>query len=135
MQRLPFPFPGDRFPHNLGAAVQRTVADRIKPARMVAHTEDGSWLVADGVNDPNVEGACIIAALVHLVVDDPTIGELTTLEPGTHAWRDGRGDAWHERRVGYRQTQRRPLSANVPSRGRHSGLDLALRGNEPARRR
>jgi hypothetical protein len=94
VERLPFPFPGDRFPHNLGAAVQRTVADRIEPARTVAHTEDGSWLVGDDVNDPNTEGACIIAALVHLVDDDPTIGELATLEPGTQAWRAHPGDAW-----------------------------------------
>lgn len=52
-ERLPFPFPKDTFPRELGAVVQRTVLDGREPAREVVHTSDGLWLVSDGVSDPN----------------------------------------------------------------------------------
>jgi hypothetical protein len=56
-QHLPFPFEGGVFPEKLGAVVQRTVLDGHEPAREVVHADDGSWLVGDGVNDPNPPGA------------------------------------------------------------------------------
>nr|BFE60963.1 hypothetical protein GCM10020063_054890 [Dactylosporangium thailandense] len=71
-QHVPFPFPGGRFPAELGATVQRTVADGELPALTVIHTADNSWIVLDGVNDPNLDGACVIDAMIHLVEDDPS---------------------------------------------------------------
>jgi hypothetical protein len=91
---LPFPFPGDRFPSNLGAVVQRTVVDGKEPARQVVHDADGSWLVGDGLNDPNVQGACTVIALVQLTVRDPSLGKLATLEPGHLAWRSSTDLPW-----------------------------------------
>jgi hypothetical protein len=58
-QHMPFPFPDGRFPDSLGAVVQRTVLSGDFPAREVVHTPDGSWLLGDGVNDPNQPGASI----------------------------------------------------------------------------
>lgn len=62
-QRLPFPFDGDEFPAALGAIIQRTVLDGSEPAREVIHTPDGSWLVGDGINDPNQPGASVATHL------------------------------------------------------------------------
>jgi len=50
---LRFPFDGSVVPATLGAVVQRTVLDGTEPAREVVHAADGSWLVGDGVSDPN----------------------------------------------------------------------------------
>jgi hypothetical protein len=54
---VPFPFPDSPFPPQLGAVVQRTVADGVLPALTVIHTADNSWIVLDGVNDPNADDA------------------------------------------------------------------------------
>ncbi|WP_327002690.1 hypothetical protein OHA72_47555 [Dactylosporangium sp. NBC_01737] len=77
-----FPFPGGRFPHQLGAVVQRTVSTGAEPAREVVHTDDNSWLVGDGVNDPNQPGAVLIDSMSHLADDDPSIAELADMPPG-----------------------------------------------------
>jgi hypothetical protein len=92
--QLPFPYPGNRFPDNLGAVAQRTVVNGTEPARNVVHAADGAWLVGDGVNDPNIAGSCLVVALVHLVQDDPSIGQLATLQPGNQAWRDSVRQPW-----------------------------------------
>jgi hypothetical protein len=91
---LPFPYAGNRFPDNLGAVAQRTVVNGTEPVRNVVHDADGSWLVGDGVNDPNLPGSCLVVALVHLVQDDPSIGQLATMQPGNQAWRDSAWHAW-----------------------------------------
>jgi hypothetical protein len=93
-QHLPFPFPGGRFPLELGAVVQRTVLDGIEPAREVIHTADGSWLVGDGVNDPNLDGACVVTGFRHVVDDDPTVEQLASIEPGHLAWRRSTESPW-----------------------------------------
>jgi hypothetical protein len=49
---LPFPFPDDVFPEQLGAVIQRTVLTGEEPGRLVIHTEGNGWLVGDGINDP-----------------------------------------------------------------------------------
>ena len=89
-----FPFPGDRFPEKLGAVVQRTVLDGREPARVVIHDSDGDWLVGDGINDPNLSGACVMACL-HCICDaDPSITSLATLPVGYQAHRPGAGEPW-----------------------------------------
>ena len=50
---LAFPFPGDKFPPNLGAVVAGSVLSGERPALEVVHAPDGSWAVGDGVSDPN----------------------------------------------------------------------------------
>lgn len=96
-RHLPFPFEDARFPASLGAVVQRTVLDGAEPARTVIHTDEGSWLVGDGVNDPNLPGAVAVVGMVHVVDQDPTLDELATLPPGHIAERDSLEDVWHVR--------------------------------------
>jgi len=91
---LPFPFPDGRFPRELGAVVQRTVSDGELPALTVIHTPDNSWIVLDGVNDPNLDGACIVDALVHLVEDDPSLAVTARLPIGHRADREHAADRW-----------------------------------------
>ena len=89
-----FPFPADRFPAELGAVVQRTVADGLLPARYVAHTVDNAWMVGDEVNDPNVTGASVAMHIRHVVDRDPSLEQLATLPPGFQARRRSDRDPW-----------------------------------------
>lgn len=93
-RRVPFPFPEGLFPSQLGVVVQRTVADGDEPAREVIHTEDNSWLVGDGIWDPNLPGAATVLHMHHLLEADPTLYELASLPLGHVATRDGRQGAW-----------------------------------------
>src|SRR5438874_11904615 len=93
-RHLPFPFPGKRFPNNLGAVVMLTVLDGHLPALYVIHTPDNEWAVSDGINDPNVEGASMATHLRHVVDRDPTLEELATLPCGFEANRDEAGEKW-----------------------------------------
>ena len=63
---LPFPYPEDEFPAELGAVVQLTVLRGEEPAREVVHAQDGSWLLGDRVNDPNVPGASVEIGRAHV---------------------------------------------------------------------
>jgi hypothetical protein len=72
-RHLPFPFPDGRFPPQLATVVQVTVADGVEPAREVIHSEDNSWLVGDGINDPNPDGAATVLHMHHLLQVDPTL--------------------------------------------------------------
>lgn len=92
-----FPFVDARFPASLGAVVQRTVLEGTEPARAVIHSDDGSWLVGDGVNDPNLPGAVVVVGITHVVERDRSLAELATLPPGCIAERDSPDDAWHVR--------------------------------------
>jgi hypothetical protein len=91
---LPFPFQDGRFPHQLGAVVQTTVADGKEPAREVIHAADNSWLVGDGVNDPNPPDASIVLHMHHVLRSDPTLEDLASLPPGHIATREGPGRPW-----------------------------------------
>lgn len=91
---LPFPFEDGRFPRQLGAVVQRTVADGEEPAREVIHAEDNSWVVGDGINDPNLPGAVTVLHMHHVLRADPTVGALASLPLGHIAKRDARGTPW-----------------------------------------
>lgn len=82
---IPWPFPSDRFPDDLGVVVQRTVLDGELPALMVAHTKDGDWLVADGENDPNEPDASVATHMRHVLASDPSIQPLASLAPGKRA--------------------------------------------------
>jgi hypothetical protein len=93
-RHLPFPFPGGTFPATLGAVVQRTVLDRIEPARLVLHDIDGDWAIGDGANDPNLPNACIATHIAHVLTLDPTIAGLATLPPGHQAERETPADEW-----------------------------------------
>lgn len=91
---VPFPFEGNRFPAGLGAVVQLTVLHGQQPARVIVHASDGSWLVGDGVNDPDAPGACIATHILHVVERDVTVSELASLPPGKMAERVGPNSPW-----------------------------------------
>jgi hypothetical protein len=91
---LPFPFSGDRFPSNLGAVVQRTVLDGAEPAREVIHTGDNSWIVGDGVNDPNAPGAVVVTCISHVVERNSSVAQLASLPIGHVAYRTNPDQTW-----------------------------------------
>lgn len=93
-RHLPFPFDGDVFPPNLGAVIQLTVLNGDEPAREVVHAEDGSWLIGDGINDPNERGAVVASHMVHAVERNSSIAELAVMPPGHTATRSGPGASW-----------------------------------------
>jgi hypothetical protein len=100
MQRtMPWPFPGDVFPPELGAVVQLTVLEGSLPALIVGHTEDGDWYVGDGLNDPNVRGACISTHLQHAIERNSSIATLAVVPPGHEAHRGGPGEPWSVEQV------------------------------------
>ena len=94
VRHLPFPFEGGRFPRELGAVVQRTVLTGDEPARQVVHAADGSWLVGDGIHDPNEPGASIATHLWHVIERNSSVADLADLPPGRAATRAAPGDAW-----------------------------------------
>jgi hypothetical protein len=95
---LPFPFDGDVFPRNLGAVIQRTVLNGDQPAREVVHAQDGSWLVGDGVNDPNEPGAAVASHIWHAIHRNSSIAELAAMPPGHIAARADPGNPWSIKR-------------------------------------
>jgi hypothetical protein len=91
---MPFPFPDDQFPAELGAVVQRTVLSGERPALEVIHAPDGSWMVGDRVADPNLPGACLATHMLHVVEHNSSVAELATMPPGHRAHRDRPGQPW-----------------------------------------
>jgi hypothetical protein len=96
-QQLPWPFPGDTFPAELGAVVQGTVLDGSEPARLIVHFTDGSWAVGDGVNDPNGRGASVATHIWHAIDRNSSLAQLADLPPGVEARRAGLGEPWQRR--------------------------------------
>ena len=94
VRQLPFPFEGGAFPQSLGAVVQNTVLSGDEPAREVVHAEDGSWLVGDGVNDPNLAGASTVTHLSHAIERNSSIASLVAMPAGHMARRSGPGSEW-----------------------------------------
>ncbi len=86
-QHVPFPFADGRFPHHLGAVVQTSVLDGHEPAREVIHSDDNSWLIGDGIHDPNLPGASIATHIRHVIDADPTLEEMAGLPIGHIATR------------------------------------------------
>ena len=91
---LRWPFPDGRFPADLLAVVQRTVSDGRLPALVVVHDDEDDWLIGDGVNDPNEDGASIVCHVQHITAADPTIEDLAGLPPGHAAERSALGESW-----------------------------------------
>lgn len=89
-----WPFPGGTFPDDLGAVVQRTVLDGHEPARLVIHAADNSWLVGDGLHDPNVPGAVVATHIWHVIERSSSVVSLADLPPGMQARRSDPGDEW-----------------------------------------
>ena len=94
LQRMPVPFPDDEFPAELDAVVQNTVLSGERPAREVVHTPDGAWLVGDGVEDPNLPGACTATHIGHVVERNGSVAGLASMPPGRWARRGGPGEPW-----------------------------------------
>jgi hypothetical protein len=90
----PFPFPGDRFPDNLGTVVQLTVSDGVEPVREVIHTSDKSWLVGDRVNDPSEPQAVQVACTAHLADLDASVDQVASLPLGMVAFREDAQSPW-----------------------------------------
>jgi hypothetical protein len=60
----------------------------------VVHTAEDTWVVLDGVNDPDEDGAVVIEAMAHLVEADPTLSVLARLDIGHRADRERVGKRW-----------------------------------------
>lgn len=88
------PFEGGLFPQQLGALVQVTVLHGSEPAREVIHAPDGSWMIGDGVNDPNPPGASSIAHIAHVLSRNSSLASLATMPPGHIAKRSGPQEPW-----------------------------------------
>ena len=93
-RHLPFPFAGGVFPPDLGAVIQRTVMVGDEPAREVVHTPDNSWLVGDGVNDPNLPGASVVGHITHVLERNSSVAALASLPLGHIATRTEPGEDW-----------------------------------------
>ena len=91
---LSWPFERAEFPPSLGAVVQWTVANGEFPALYVGDTEDNSWLVGDGVNDPNAAGTCAAVCIWAAITRNSSMRGLADLPPGWAAERDAPGDPW-----------------------------------------
>jgi hypothetical protein len=91
---FPWPFPDDRFPDQLGAVVMKTVASGDMPALQVLHDTDNGWAIADGMNDPNQDGACLVTHIRHVISYNSSIEDLATIPPGTEANRRAVGEPW-----------------------------------------
>jgi hypothetical protein len=92
-QYMPWPFPNDEFPPQLGAVVMKTVCDGTGPALQVVHFPEGGWAIGDG-DDPNAPGACIATHIWHAIECNSSITELASMPPGHAADRDAPGSPW-----------------------------------------
>lgn len=91
---LPWPYQGEQFPVDLGVVVMKSVLSGERPALHVAHFPDNEWAVADGVDDPNLPGAAVVACMEHVVAQNSSVARLASLPPGFAADRDFPGDRW-----------------------------------------
>ncbi|MGW2707228.1 hypothetical protein [Streptomyces sp. NPDC001340] len=96
-----WPYSDDIFPQELLAIVQRTVADGSHPALIVIHDDEEDWLLADGLHDPNTDGASIVCHLDHVLGLDPSIAILASLPPGHIAERGHHDEPWSIRSWAY----------------------------------
>ncbi|WP_225836173.1 hypothetical protein [Streptomyces sp. NK08204] len=78
----------------LAGVVQRTIIKGELPALIVVHDDEGDWLIGDGVNDPNEDGACGIYHLGHVVSLDASLAEVMNLPIGYAATRESKLSPW-----------------------------------------
>jgi hypothetical protein len=83
-----------KFPSGVVAVVQKTVIRGELPALVVVHDDEDDWLVGDGVNDPNEDGACGLYHMDHVVTLDSTIQDVASLNIGHAATRISVDDPW-----------------------------------------
>jgi hypothetical protein len=79
---------------NPPTVVQCTVVRGKLPALVVIHDEEGDWLVGDGINDPNLDGACDLICLTHIVALDATLASAATLPKGNVIRRSAADEPW-----------------------------------------
>lgn len=83
-----------RFPGNRPAIAMETILRGDLPALIVSHTDDGLWLVTDGVHEPDDADAMQLVHLAHLIGQDPTLHELADLPRAMQAVRESVGGPW-----------------------------------------
>ncbi len=89
------------FPRGLGVGVQTTVLAGELPARVVAHDEEGFWLIDDGVHEPDPETNMVLAHIGPVLELNPSVAQLADLPRGTEAtWCDD-GQHWHRQPLQY----------------------------------
>lgn len=94
---------GGAFSSDVYAIVQKTVIEGKLPALFVIHDDEGDWLVGDGVNDPNLEGASGFYHISHVVGLDRSIAETAVLPVGHVARRESGESPWTVSRFSYGQ--------------------------------
>jgi hypothetical protein len=61
----------------------------------VIHAPDGSWLVGDGINEPNLPGASTATYLAQVIERNSAVADLANMPPGhIGPVRSGPGEAW-----------------------------------------
>jgi hypothetical protein len=87
----------------LAGVVQRTIINGELPALVVVHDDEDDWLIGDGINDPNVDGACGIFHLGHVVQLDESLAEVMNLPIGYTASRESATSPWKISRWEYEE--------------------------------
>ena len=94
--RWPWPYECGTFPRQLGVVAMKTVLNGERPVLQLVHLSNGGWGAADGVGDPNAQGATSLAHMSHLVDADASLAEMANrMPPGTTADRYEVGGPWH----------------------------------------
>ena len=78
----------------VAGVVQRTIINGELPALIVVHDDEGDWLIGDGINDPNEDGACGVYHLGHVVSLDESLAEVMNLPAGYAATRESASSPW-----------------------------------------
>ena len=92
-ESAPWPFPGDRFPDDLGAVVHNSILEGRRPALQVVHFDTGTWGIADAIDWPD-ENNLTATHIWHVIEMDPTIESLATLPPRHQADRQSQDQPW-----------------------------------------
>lgn len=83
-----------KFRDDYGVYVCSHVFENSRPILDSVRDTDGSWQFICGVEGCVDEGEPHLVGVGHLVKRDPTIHQLTALEPGMYAERNSQNDAW-----------------------------------------
>ncbi|MFE1308089.1 hypothetical protein [Streptomyces sp. NPDC058755] len=78
----------------VAGVIQRTIINGELPALIVIHDDEGDWLIGDGINDPNEDGACGIYHLAHVVSLDESLTEVMNIPIGYGAKRESASAPW-----------------------------------------